>query len=617
MQESQVYESIEDKLERLYAEMEARDIGCLLVPYGDRFRSEFIQTSDNYLMWLTGFSGSAGVAVVLAYGKCALFVDGRYTLQAAKEVEEKNSITVFDSTEMSVYSWITKNFTPKSGAVSVFVDAWLYSCREAKRITEKMLVHKIPVTISEDNPIDAVWTRNRKPINSIRPYPYQYAGEKAFNKIRMILDILATEQANAMIIMDPQSVCWLLNIRGSDIPYTPVALCYAVVYSDGKIDLFSDAGDSLDILEQETELSDDELRIIPIELFENIIKSNFSYEDKVVIDPCTTAVYTRIMLERQQVEIIYRDDPCVAKGRVLKNDIEIKQALQIHKIDSVAVCSFLANLPAMIQERITESYLAEKLSHYRQVTSDRLAEGRFIGESFPAIVAFKRNGAVIHYRPIKGDDMEVVGDGLLLLDSGGQYLGGTTDITRTIAIGNVSAEYRKIYTLVLKGLIRVASLRFPEGRKGMSIVMDGLARIALWEHNLDYSHSTGHGVGNCLSVHERGPIISSSVSLNSGTISDGMIFSCEPGYYRAEEFGIRLENLLLTRSSSDTNARTCFFETLSLVPFDLTLIDTEFLTEQEVDWLNKYHLLVKQELSPLMPDEHGCIWLNNACKPIK
>jgi Xaa-Pro aminopeptidase len=558
-----------------------------VVPSNDDFQSEFCPPHARRLEWLCGFSGSYGVAVVLE-NKAAFFTDGRYTLQAKAQVS--GDYEIYNVADKSPWQWVAENLRKRK---KIGLDPWLHSEANAAKYMELARVQ-----FCESNLIDEMWyERPKMPQDEIKIHPVKYAGKKSSDKIEAIVKKLVEKDADALVLAAPDSTCWLLNIRGNDIPTTPFILSYAIVYKNGKVALFID---EKRINDKVAEHFGKDVKIIPRENLEREISR--LKRKKVWLDPNSTPYW--FFKNLRPKNIIKAGDPCQLP-KACKNKVEIQGSYDAHVIDGVAVTSFLHWLDTT-KEAVTEVDVAKKLLEFR--ASNKL----FLENSFDTIAGFESNGAIVHYRASEATSKELKGNGLFLLDSGGQYLSGTTDITRTIAIGKPTKEQKTCFTLVLKGHIALACAVFPVGTSGSQL--DGFARQYLWQQGLDYDHGTGHGVGSYLSVHE-GPQRISKMP-NNVALQPGMIVSNEPGFYLEGKFGIRIENLVtvVEKPELSKNGRKFLgFDTITRAPIDLQLVDFSMLNEDEQAWLTEYHKVVVADLAALLPKE-AAAWLRKATK---
>jgi Xaa-Pro aminopeptidase len=589
-----------ERVKALQREMRSRKLKGFLVPHNDEHQDEFLPPSAERLAWLTGFTGSAGVAIVLDKA-AALFVDGRYILQARAQADP-TLFEVLQTPEAKPSSWIAEKLN--KGA-SVGYDPSLHTIKEIERLTEVLSRSGIKLVPVETNPIDALWEDRPKPSAApVIPHGLEYSGRSAKDKIGDVQDLLKQEKLDAVLLTMLDSIAWLFNIRGGDIRHTPVTLAYALVPSNGRSTLFidgakvgdnvrGDLGEVVDIAE-------------PAALADKI-KALGQSRARVRLDPETAPMRFAKLLEADGAKFVPGTDPCT-QPKAIKNAVEINGARQAHLRDGVAMARFLAWLDETADSgRIDEVEAALKLEACRRES------GQLKDISFDSISAAGPNGAVVHYRPTNASKRALKPGSLYLIDSGGQYLDGTTDVTRTLAVGTPSAEMRRHYGLVLKAHIAIATARFPKGTRGQDL--DPFARRPLWEAGLDYDHGTGHGVGSYLAVHEGPQRLS---RLGTAELEPGMILSNEPGFYLEGQYGIRLENLVLVTPPEPIPGGTrdmLGFETLTLVPFDRRLIDPKQLLPWELAWLNAYHARVRREIEPVLRSDDRA-WLRHATAPI-
>ncbi|HXG79530.1 MAG TPA: aminopeptidase P family protein [Methyloceanibacter sp.] len=589
-----------ERVKALQRELKSRRLKGFLVPHSDEHQNEFLAPSAERLAWLTGFTGSAGVAVVLDKA-AALFVDGRYILQARAQTDPA-LFEVHQTPEAKPSSWIAEHL---SKGASVGYDPNLHTIREIERLTETLSKSGIKLTPVDNNPIDALWhDRPKAPSAQIVPHGLEYAGRSAQEKIRDVQNVLKEENADAVLLTLLDSIAWLFNIRGGDVKHTPVAFAYAIVPANGRPTLFIDpakVGDNVKgELRDVAELAD------PAALLDRL-QQMAQTGARVRLDPETAPIRFAQVLKAAGVQFVAGQDPCILP-KAVKNATEIKGARTAHARDGVAMARFLAWLDEMESTgKIDEIDAAMKLEECRRES------GQLKDIAFDTISAMGPNGAVVHYRPTTKNRQTLKGNGLYLVDSGGQYREGTTDVTRTIAIGSPTAEMRRHYTLVLKAHIAIATARFPKGTRGQDL--DPFARRPLWNAGLDFDHGTGHGVGSYLSVHEGPQRLS---RFGTVELQPGMILSNEPGYYREGHYGIRLETLVLVTPPEPIPGGTremMGFETLTLVPFDRRLIEPKLLLVFELAWLNAYHARVRREIEPLLLSDDR-VWLRQATAPI-
>jgi Xaa-Pro aminopeptidase len=577
--------AVPERVAALRRELKSRKLKGFLIPHSDEHQDEFLPPSAERLRWLTGFTGSAGAAIVLE-SAAALFVDGRYPLQARTQTNT-SLFEVLQTPEAKASKWLTGKL-PKGGTIGY--DPSLHTIKEIERLTESLGKAGIALEPQESNPIDLLWHDRPAPSSApVVPHGPELAGRSAKEKIAEVQETLKREKPDAVLLTLLDSIAWLFNIRGGDISHTPLALAFALVPARGKPSLFMDPakiggnvrGHLRDVVEL---LAQDEL--------EGRLAALGQRAARVRLDPETTPVRFKQILEAAGAKIVPGDDPCILP-KAIKNAVEIEGARAAHIRDGAALVRFLAWLDENSPSgRVDEIGAAMKLEEFRHDT------GELKDLSFDSISAAGPHGAVVHYRSTTASNLKLKPRSLYLIDSGGQYADGTTDVTRTIAIGPPSATMRRHYTLVLKAHIAIASARFPKGTRGQDL--DPFARRPLWEAGLDFDHGTGHGVGSYLSVHEPPQRISRTGSVE---LQPGMILSNEPGLYCEGEYGIRLENLVLVTPPRPIKGGTREMlgsETLTLVPFDRRLIDPALLTRDELAWLNAYHAEVRRKIEKLL-----------------
>ncbi len=585
-----VFQSFEDQADAskgaaraaaLRTEMRRLGLDGFIVPRADRHQNEYVPSSEERLAWLSGFTGSAGLAIVLRE-RAAIFVDGRYALAVRDQVD----LAVFEPLGLAApgpMKWLEANL--RNGARFGY-DPWLHTPDQVERLNKALQSVGGELIAVEPNPIDLIWTDRPAPaMGKISLHPRKHAGEAAAQKFKRLAPLLAGE--DALVVSDPHSVAWLFNIRGADVSHTPLPLAYALVFKTGKARLYVDARKLDDALRKKLGLLADlkEPRHLERDLEELGRKGK-----RVMFDAATAPEkLVAIVREAGGVCAVAADPIALMKAR--KNAAELAGARAAHIRDGAAVVRFLHWFAQTAPTgMLTEIDAAKALETFRRET------GKLKDVSFPSIVAAGPNAAIPHYRLTERSNARI-GKGIFLIDSGGQYEDGTTDITRTLAVGRPSAQMRDRFTRVLKGHIAIARAVFPKGTSGAQI--DALARLPLWRAGLDFDHGTGHGVGSYLSVHEGPQRIS---KLGATPLEPGMILSDEPGYYYAGHWGIRIENLVVVepRTIAGAEREMYGFETLTLAPIDLSLIETKLLDGDEIAWLNAYHARVRKELSPLV-----------------
>ncbi len=585
----QTYEPKSDKsfaaknLPPLREEMAKMGIDALVVPHDDEYLNEYLPDCAERLMWVSGFSGSAGAAIILAKS-AAVFTDGRYTLQVREQVDEK-FFTYEDLIDNPPHKWIEKN--ARKGMV-IGYDPMLHSKSGVMALDKAAKAAGASLKKLEKNPIDLAWAgRPPMPTTPITPHGKEFAGESAAQKRSRIVKVLQSQNADAVLLTAPHSLAWLFNIRGRDVHATPLPLGRAILYTDGKAELYVDPAKITDGLAEHLGA---DVKIRPESDVASTLDTLGKQGKTVMIDPGLAPYWFYDRLKNAGAKLIEAPDPC-ALPRATKNPVELDGTRTAHRRDGVAVTHFLHWISEEAPKGgVTEISAAQKLEEFRK-RSNQLQD-----ISFDSISAVDDHGAQPHYRVTVDSDKPLKPGSLYLIDSGGQYPDGTTDITRTIAIGTPSDEMRNRYTLVLKGHIALATARFPHGTTGHAL--DCLARKPLWEAGLDYDHGTGHGVGVFLGVHE-GPQNISKKAITQPLLP-GMICSNEPGFYKEGEFGIRIENLVVVTRPEPIpggEREMMGFETITLAPLDRNLIDKNLLTEAEIQWVNDYHQRVRDALA--------------------
>lgn len=584
------------RLTALRAHLAEQGLDGFLVPRADAHQGEYVAACDARLAWLTGFTGSAGFAAVLP-DVAGVFVDGRYRVQVKAQVADV--FTPVDWPEMSLEEWL---ITELPGGGTIGFDPWLHTSAEIARLESALGAHQITLR-PVDNSVDAIWSdRPEQPSGAAVAHPDAMAGVSSADKRALIAETLHTDDQTTAVLTLPDSINWLLNIRGADLSHLPVVQAFAIMRVDGTVSVFSDAAKF-----QVLNLGDD-VSLHDWTAFEAALAS---LQGPVRVDATTAPDAVRRILEAADIEISKGADPCLLP-KARKSSAEIEGTKAAHLRDGVAMARFLHWFDETAPGgTLTEIDVATRLEGFRADT------GALKDISFDSIAGAGPNGAIVHYRVTEDTNAPVLEGQLFLIDSGGQYEDGTTDITRTLPVGEPGAEERECFTLVLQGMIAVHRARFPKGVAGVHL--DALARAPLWATGRDYDHGTGHGVGVYLSVHE-GPQGLSRRSLVP--FEPGMILSNEPGYYREGAFGIRIENLIYVVEAfegADTHRKMLGFETLTFAPIDRRLIVVEMLSPVEREWLNAYHAEVVDKIAPLL-DAQGygdtTVWLRTACAPI-
>lgn len=571
-----------------------KGVNGYIVPRSDMYQGEYVAPCDERLQWLTGFSGSAGFAVVLE-NVAGVFIDGRYRTQVKEQVDLKH-FTPVAWPEISLSDWLRENAKNNS---KIGFDPWLHTIDEIEKVKSALKDTNITL-VAVDNMIDPLWSDRPESSQGMAfSHSIKLAGVSRQEKCKNLAHELQKRGEKSALITLPDSLCWLLNIRGADVARTPILHGFAVAHDTDKVTLFTDIAKFSDILHDELFQSG-----VIIKAFDKFIPYLSDMAGPVRVDP-TSAPFALSALLGDRISL--GKDPC-SLAKACKNHAEIAATRQAHLRDGAALVEFLHWLDKQEPETLSEIDIVTQLETFRHETN------KLYDLSFDTICGSGPNGAIIHYRVTYESNRRLKDGDMLLIDSGAQYQDGTTDVTRSIFMGKsaISLQIRATYTRVLQGLIAISKLRFPKGLAGRDI--DALARVALWNAGLDYDHGTGHGVGAFLSVHEGPQRIS---RLSELPLEEGMIVSNEPGYYREGAFGIRLENLIVVKKAESLGDQRpqYAFETLTFVPFSRQLIDTKILSPDEKIWLNHYHAQVLEKLTPRL-SANAQNWLTMACAPL-
>lgn len=581
---------IQNRLASLRKFMKEKELHAFIIPSTDAHLSEYPAEHWASREWISGFTGSAGTMVV-TLDKSGLWTDSRYFLQAADQLQD-TEIKLFKEglpDTLSIEEWLIGQL---SEGQSVGIDGNVYAAKEAKALINKLNIKDLRL-VSDYDPFVSVWSdRASIPQNPIFVLPIEYAGESAHEKISRISDRIEKLGAKGLLVASLDTIAWIFNIRGNDVKCNPVAVSYAYI-SHKETVLFIDP------------------KKLSVEIANYLKSEGVTIADYNKVFDYVGNIKDSICLDSNKISYsLYNSIPSVCTiidvaspadlMKSIKNETELAGFRNAMVRDGVALVRFFIWLEkAIFQGGVTEYLIPQKLIEYRS------QQANFVGESFDTISGYAANGAIVHYHVLPETSLDIEAKGLLLIDSGAQYFDGTTDITRTLAVGLISDEMKKDYTLVLKGHIGIATAIYPQGTRGSQI--DILARKALWDNGLNYLHGTGHGIGHFLNVHE-GP---QNIRMNENptTLQIGMVTSNEPGLYRAGKYGIRIENLVLTQHDKTTEFGDFYsFETLTLCPIDTTPVVKEMLTDVEILWLNTYHKLVYDRLSPLLNEEEKA-WL--------
>ncbi len=600
-----------EKLEALRKKMKELKVNGFFVPMADQFQNEYVPKCFERLKWISGFTGSSGWVVILE-DKAAFFTDGRYTIQAREEIDA-DCFEIYSTSEdqdptptLKPHKWIEENLGKNA---KFLIDSMLHTASDANKIIESVEGVGSELVCSEDNLIDLVWKdRSDLPSEQAFIHPLEYAGKASADKISDVIAVMKRKNTDYLVITAPESICWLLNVRGGDVNYNPLVLSYALLDKTGKIEWFVDdsklSQEVIDWVSDSTSLSI--FGSFSFRLKELAIKGGVFWLDS------SSAPYQFERVVEMNGGVVFGDKEPIELMKAKKNEVEIKGTIQAHIRDGVALTRFLNVLDN--KGKVAE---LDEMSAAALLDGFRAENDKFKGLSFPTISGVGDHGAIIHYMVNEKSNKPLSSGEVYLVDSGAHYLDGTTDVTRTVAVGEVTGEMKDRFTRVLKGHIKIATAEFSYGETGNNL--DKKARVALEAVGLDYAHGTGHGVGCFLSVHE-GPCNISPTSLKT-PLEVGMIISNEPGYYKEGCYGIRIENLLTvvdTNKKDDDEKSILGFRTITLAPIDKSLINMDLLNNKELKWLNSYHLRVRKELTPLLEktDSSALKFLEKATQPL-
>lgn len=592
--------NIKENLSALRREMAESRLDAYFIPSQDPHQSEYVADHWKGRAWISGFTGSAGVAIVTA-DHAGLWTDSRYFIQAEQQLKDGpfalHRLKVPHAPEH--IGWLLENLPAGS---TVGCDGNILSVAQAGKLRRRLESKDIKLACKEDL-IGRIW-KGRPPLPRSTAFELDeaYAGQSRAEKLARIRS--QVKEAEYYLVTTLDDIAWALNIRGSDVEYNPVCISYLLIGPKVAHWFVHKEKVPSGLREQ---LQKDGIRLHPYEALESFLEG-LDEDSPVFYDPDSTSINLYETIKEEQ----WRSSKNLIRPmKAIKNETEIKHIRQAMRKDGVAILKLYRWLEAELKERpVSEYELAQQLAAFRR------AQGNYFGESFAAIAGYASNGAIVHYKPEPDTCADIRPEGILLLDSGGQYMEGTTDITRTTALGEPAEEQRRNYTLVLKGNIALSRAIFPEGTAGVQL--DTLARMHLWREGLNYGHGTGHGVGFFLNVHESPQGFTPNPRGERGEtpFQPGMLTSNEPGFYKAGEYGIRIENLeLCVEHYSDDDARFFAFEPLTLFPIDLRLANLDMLTQEEKGWLNDYHRKVLNELTPLLNDEEHD-WLAERCRAV-
>jgi len=594
---------VKERIKALQKLMKKQKIQAYLVPSTDPHQSEYVPALWERRKWLSGFTGSAG-DLAITTKTAGLWTDSRYFLQAEEQLKG-SGIQLFKSglpETLSIQQWLKSQLYAGD---RVGIDPKVISYKEAKIFEEFLNPWKISLRPIEENLIDKIWKDQPEfPASPVMVHPLPYSGITIKEKIETLRKQMKAEKVDVHILTTLDNIAWLFNIRGRDVDFNPVVISYAIVTSK-KVLLFTPLKKITKNVRKHFG------RLVEYHDYENFprqLQKISKSKARIWVD-LNTINWWIVSKLAAKCELLFKESP-VVKMKAIKNGKEIEGLKACHIRDGVAMVKFLYWLDKSIdKEVITEISAAEKLESFRS------EQEHYQGPSFHTISAYQEHGAIVHYTTTSETDIKLAKSGIYLIDSGGHYLDGTTDITRTIALGEPNDEQKELFTRVLKGHVQLASTRFPKGTAGNQL--DTLARKSLWDVGLNYGHGTGHGIGSYLNVHE-GPQAISYYRGIGVALEENMVVSNEPGYYKSGEYGMRVENLILTikdQKFSDTTTEFMKFETVTLCPIDLKLIYKPLLDSIEIQWLNEYHEKVRNTLSPHLPREEQ-EWLNEATAAI-
>lgn len=592
--------TINEKLQQLRQAMQAHGVDAYLIPGSDPHQSEYVAAHWQSRLWISGFTGSAGL-VIVTREHAGLWTDSRYFLQAETELRgsEFKLHKQMGANVPEHITWLRENLSPGS---TLGLDGSLFSVGQIRHLRKHLQPNDMDINHKVDL-IAEVWKdRPALPTLPIFEFDVQFAGESRADKLRRIREQVQQQGAASYFISTLDDIAWTLNIRGGDVEANPVAIAYLVIGKD-RAYLFINPAKVPEAIKQE--LNNDGVIVKPYDTIETFLRT---LEQSILVDDRSVNMRLYDAIPDQ---LIVRGDNIAMLLKARKNATEMRHLRETMRKDGVALIRFFQWLEQELASRsVTEYEAGRRLNEFRK------AQGDYFGESFTAIVGYKANGAIVHYRPAEKSSAKIKPEGILLLDSGGQYLQGTTDITRTIALGAPTDMQKRNYTLVLKGHIALAEAKFPVGTTGVQL--DTLARMYLWKYGLNFGHGTGHGVGFFLNVHEPPQGFTASPNNQRGSTphEPGMITSNEPGFYKDGDYGIRIENLVHCIEVEKTDyGQFLQFETLTLFPIDTQLIDADLLTKEERQWLNEYHHRVFNELASLL-DADEIAWLKRKCDEI-
>ena len=585
-----------EKINNLRAEMLKEGIDLYIIPMRNNLLNNDLKPHENRIKYISKFSGSAG-QIFITLQKASIFVDGRYELQVKLEVNSK----IFEINEMGMQSYIKWIETNLPENCTVGYDPKLFSISEIETYIKRFENHHIKLKSISDNLIDKIWSKipSQKQV-IISDHKIEYSGIKRAEKLNKLIDKFIKSQDEALFVGDNNFISSFTNLRAYRNEYTPAVPAFCVITANN-CHLFLE---NCRINKNDVTKIATDIRIHDLKDFKRDIANILKNVKIVKLDKKDTTIFVQETLKKLNIKVLHQND--INHSKAVKNSIELESFKKAHELDAIAMCNFFywikkqKNLNDLDELKIVKSiefFRKEQQPHY-------------LGPSFPAIVGFNENGAIIHYNATKKTNKKLSGDGLLLIDSGGQYKYGTTDVTRTILVGKANEEMRRLYTLVLKAHIALARVSF--NKKTTGAELDNVARSVIKKYGYDYNHGTGHGVGSVLSVHDG--ILSISPKEKKANFQENMVFSNEPGIYLEGLFGIRIENLMVLNKDTKIRNNLCF-EVLSHIPFERELFDLNILNETEVNWINKYHAKVYEKLSSKLKLDQRT-WLKNATLPV-
>ena len=585
-----------EKINNLRAEMFKEGIDLYIIPMRNNLLNNDLKPHENRIKYISKFSGSAG-QIFITLQKASIFVDGRYELQVKLEVNSK----IFEINEMGMQSYIKWIETNLPENCTVGYDPKLFSISEIETYIKRFENHHIKLKSISDNLIDKIWSKipSQKQV-IISDHKIEYSGIKRAEKLNRLIDKFIKSQDEALFVGDNNFISSFTNLRAYRNEYTPAVPAFCVITANN-CHLFLE---NCRINKNDVTKIATDIRIHDLKDFKRDIANILKNVKIVKLDKKDTTIFVQETLKKLNIKVLHQND--INHSKAVKNSIELESFKKAHELDAIAICNFLYWIKKQKNlNNLDELKIVKSIEFFRKEQ-----QPHYLGPSFPAIVGFNENGAIIHYNATKKTNKKLSGDGLLLIDSGGQYKYGTTDVTRTILVGKANEEMRRLYTLVLKAHIALARVSF--NKKTTGAELDNVARSVVKKYGYDYNHGTGHGVGSVLSVHDG--ILSISPKEKKANFQENMVFSNEPGIYLEGLFGIRIENLMVLNKDTKIRNNLCF-EILSHIPFERELFDLNILNETEVNWINKYHAKVYEKLSSKLKLDQRT-WLKNATLPV-